>query len=182
MATSHSEFEGDVFFPSEDIVTDAHVPDWISLLEDAKEDYLGFWEARASELEWHREWEQILDDSNPPFFKWFTGGKTNIVTNALDRHQETWRRNKLALIWEGEPSDVRTFPYHALNREVCRFANILKSMGARKGDRITIYMGRIPEIVMAMLACAKIVRCIPSCMADFLWKPFINASKIHKAN
>lgn len=156
MSTSHSEIEGDVFFPSEDIVADAHVPDWKTLIEDAKEDYLGFWEARASELEWQREWEQVLDDSNPPFFKWFTGGKTNIVTNALDRHQKTWRRNKLALIWEGEPGDVRTFSYHALNREVCRFANILKSMGARKGDRITIYMGRIPEIVMAMLACAKI--------------------------
>lgn len=156
MSDPSQKFEGDVYFPPNEMIEEAHVPDWEALLKEADKDYVGFWEARAKDLHWYQEWDQVLDDSNKPFFKWFTGGKTNIVLNALDRHQDTWRRNKLALIWEGEPGDVRTFSYHALNREVCHFANILKSMGARKGDRITIYMGRIPEIMIAMLACAKI--------------------------
>ncbi|NIQ26854.1 MAG: AMP-binding protein, partial [Gammaproteobacteria bacterium] len=90
------------------------------------------------------------------FFKWFIGAKTNVCLNALDRHQNTPTRNKIALIWEGEDGSLRTFSYFALNREVCQFANILKSMGVQKGDRVTIYMPRIPELMMAMLACAKI--------------------------
>jgi acetyl-CoA synthetase len=98
----------------------------------------------------------VLDDSNKPFFQWFVGGKVNIVTNCLDRHVDTWRRNKLALIWEGEKGETRSFSYHTLNREVCMFANVLRSMGVRKGDRVTIYMGRIPELPIAMLACAKV--------------------------
>src|SRR5512137_2826587 len=156
MADERSPAEGDVYFPSPDLTSAAHVPDWDALLAEADADYLKFWEDRARELSWHEPWRQVLDDSQKPFFKWFVGVHTNIVHNALDRHQKTWRRNKLALIWEGEPGDLRTFSYHALYREVCQFANVLKSMGARKGDRITIYMGRIPEIVIAMLACAKI--------------------------
>lgn len=107
-------------------------------------------------MEWYEKWEQVLDDSNPPFFKWFVGGKTNIIHNALDRHVKTFRKNKLALIWEGEPGDVRTFSYYALNREVCKFANLLRSLGVKKGDIVTIYLPRIPEQVIAMLACAKI--------------------------
>jgi acetyl-CoA synthetase len=98
----------------------------------------------------------VLDDSNPPFFKWFVGGKTNIVHNALDRHLKTFRKNKLALIWEGEPGDTRTYSYFSLHREVCKFANVLRSMGVKKGDIVTIYLPRIPEMVIAMLACAKI--------------------------
>jgi acetyl-CoA synthetase len=156
MADDRSTAEGDLYLPPPELAAASHVPDWDALRAEADADYLGFWEERARELAWHTPWEQVLDDSNKPFFKWFVGAKTNIVHNALDRHQKTWRRNKLALIWEGEPGDLRTFSYHALHREVCQFANVLKSMGARKGDRITIYMGRIPEIVIAMLACAKI--------------------------
>ncbi len=98
----------------------------------------------------------MLDDSNKPFYKWFTGGKTNIVANAIDRHLDSETKNKLALIWEGEPGDVRTYSYFALNREVSKFANVLKAMGAKKGDIVTIYMPQIPEIIIAMLACAKI--------------------------
>ena len=94
--------------------------------------------------------------STAPFYKWFTGGKINIVNNAIDRHLNTWRRNKLALIWEGEPGDYRTYSYHALNREVSKFANVLKSMGVKKGEIVTIYMPQIPELAIAMLACAKI--------------------------
>ena len=156
MADDRSTADGEVYLPTPEIVSAAHVPDWEALSAEADANYVKFWEDRARELAWHAPWQQVLDESNRPFYKWFVGARTNIVHNALDRHQKTWRRNKLALIWEGEPGDLRTFSYHALHREVCQFANVLKSMGARKGDRITIYMGRIPEIVIAMLACAKI--------------------------
>lgn len=156
MADDRSTTDGEIYLPTPEIVSAAHVPDWEALSAEADANYVKFWEDRARELVWHAPWQQVLDQSNKPFYKWFVGARTNIVHNALDRHQKTWRRNKLALIWEGEPGDLRTFSYHALHREVCQFANVLKSMGARKGDRITIYMGRIPEIVIAMLACAKI--------------------------
>ena len=148
--------EGEVYHPPQEVAAQAHVPDWGKLLAEADADYLGFWEARARELEWQAPWRTVMDDSRAPFFQWFPEARTNIVHNALDRHVATWRRNKLALIWEGEPGDLRTFSYHALHREVGQFAQVLKSMGAQRGDRITIYMGRIPEIVIAMLACAKI--------------------------
>ncbi len=124
---------------------------------EATKDPVKFWEDRAKEMvDWFEPWEKALDDSNAPFYKWFVGAKTNIVYNALDRHMKTWRRNKLALIWEGEPGDRRTFSYYRLWQEVNRFANILKAMGVKKGDRVTIYMGRVPELPIAMLATAKI--------------------------
>jgi acetyl-CoA synthetase len=126
------------------------------LRADAAKDPLGFWEERAKELDWYSPWRKVLDDSKPPFYKWFVGGKTNIVLNALDRHIGTPIQNKLALIWEGEDGTQKTYSYFALNREVCQFANILKSMGVRKGDRVTIYLPRILELPIAMLACAKI--------------------------
>jgi acetyl-CoA synthetase len=144
------------FHPDEDVVNNAHVKDYEALYNEAAADLEGFWATRAESLEWYKKWDQVLDDSNAPFYKWFVGGRTNIVLNALDRHVRTWRRNKLALIWEGEPGDQRTFSYWRLNQEVCKFANVLRSMGVRKGDTVTIYMGRIPEIIIAMLACAKI--------------------------
>jgi len=115
-----------------------------------------FWSDMANELEWFEPWQQVLDDSNKPFFKWFVGAKTNIVHNAIDRHLKTWRKNKLALIWEAEDGAQRTFSYFALNREVSKLANVLKSMGVKKGDIVTIYLPRIPELMFAMLACAKI--------------------------
>jgi acetyl-CoA synthetase len=146
-----------LFHPSRDIVDAAHVPDYDALRAEAAENPVGFWEARARELlDWYAPWEKTLDDSEAPFFKWFTGGKTNVVLNALDRHQGNATRNKIALVWEGEDGSLRTFSYFALNREVCQFANVLKSMGVQKGDRVTIYMPRIPELMMAMLATAKI--------------------------
>jgi len=144
------------YYPNQDILTNANVSEYDSLYSRSIADPQSFWGERASELEWFKEWDKVLDDSNPPFFKWFSGGVTNIVYNCLDRHLKTWRKNKLALIWEGEPGDVRTFSYFALNREVCKFANVLRSMGVRKGDIVTIYLPRIPEQVIAMLACAKI--------------------------
>ena len=148
--------ENDFYYPPPDVVSMAHIKEYEALYRRSLEDPQSFWAERAEELEWFQKWDQVLDDSNPPFYKWFPGAKTNIVYNALDRHLKTWRKNKLALIWEGEPGDVRTFSYYSLNREVCKFANVLRSMGVRKGDTVTIYLPRIPEQVIAMLAAAKV--------------------------
>lgn len=147
----------DVFEPDQNIVDNAWVSDWKTLEGKARAGPIAYWDEQAQELEWSKPWDKVLDDSNKPFFQWFTGAKTNIVTNAVDRHLSTARRNKLALIWVGENTDeVRTFSYFALNREVEQMANVLKAMGVRKGDVVTIYLPRIPEIFFAMLACAKI--------------------------
>jgi acetyl-CoA synthetase len=148
--------EGEVFYPSEQVIEQANVKEYDALYERSIKDREGFWAEQAGELEWFKKWDKVLDDSKKPFYKWFVGAKTNIIQNAIDRHLKTWRRNKLAFIWEGEPGDLRTFSYHALNREVSKFANVLKSMGVRKGEVVTIYMPQIPELVIAMLACAKI--------------------------
>jgi acetyl-CoA synthetase len=156
MAGMTSETRQEIYKPSRDIIEQAIVPNPAEMSSRAKADLEGFWEEQARQFVWFSPWEKVLDDSNKPFYKWFVGATTNIAYNCLDRHVETWRRNKLALIWEGEKGDVRTFSYHALNREVCMFANVLRSMGVKKGDRVTIYMGRIPELSIAMLACAKI--------------------------
>jgi acetyl-CoA synthetase len=146
----------DIYYPSEEVVKAAHIQEYESMYQRSMEDPQGFWGEMAGELEWYRKWDRVLDDSDAPFYKWFVGGETNIVHNALDRHLITSHKNKLALIWEGEPGDVRTFSYFALNREVCKFANVLRSMGVKKGEIVTIYLPRIPEQVIAMLACAKI--------------------------
>lgn len=157
MPETKRQMEGEVFYPSDEVVAHANLKDWDQLAEFARNDLAGFWAKEAAELEWFEPWEQVLDDANPPFFKWFTGGKVNITHNAVDRHLQTYRKNKLALIWESEDGKTdRTYSYYSLNREVCRMANIIKAMGIVKGDRVTIYMGRVPEIVFAMLACAKI--------------------------
>jgi acetyl-CoA synthetase len=157
MAISKEQMDGEVYFPAQEVIDQAHLKDWDAVAEKALKDPQAFWAAEAEELEWFQKWDKVLDDSNKPFFKWFTGAKTNIVHNAIDRHLKTYRKNKLALIWESEDGkDHRTFSYFAMNREVSRFANIIKAMGITKGDRVTIYMGRVPEIAFAMLACAKI--------------------------
>ncbi len=157
MPNDKPKMEGDVYFPSDEVVAQANVPNWDEMANFALKDLEGFWAERAQELEWFEKWDKVLDDSNKPFFKWFTGGKVNIVHNCLDRHLKTWRKNKLALIWVSEDGkEERTFSYFSLNREVNRFANIIKAMGVTKGDRVTIYLPRIPEIFFAMLACAKI--------------------------
>ncbi|HNM16231.1 MAG TPA: AMP-binding protein, partial [bacterium] len=145
-----------MYHPSKDVIANAHIKDYETLYRRSVTDREGFWAEEAGKLEWYKSWDRVLDDSKKPFYKWFTGGQTNIILNAIDRHLRDWRRNKLAIIWEGEPGDVRTYSYHALNREVSKFANVLKSMGVRKGEIVTIYMPQIPELVFAMLACAKI--------------------------
>ncbi len=144
------------YYPSEEIVQNANIPDYEAVYKEAQDDPEAFWAKQAENLHWFKKWDQVLDRSNAPFYKWFVGAQTNIAYNALDRHVKTYRRNKLALIWEGEPGEHRTFSYWRLWREVNKFANVLKSLGVKKGDRVTIYMGRVPELVIAMLACAKI--------------------------
>ena len=145
-----------VYPPSEAVTKQANVKEYNQLYQKSITQREQFWAEQAETLEWYKKWDKVLDTSKKPFFKWFVGAQTNIIHNAIDRHIKTWRRNKLAYIWEGENGDVRTFSYHALNREVTKFANILKAMGAKKGDVITIYMPQIPELAFAMLACAKI--------------------------
>jgi acetyl-CoA synthetase len=157
MLKTEPKLEGEVYYPSEEVIAQANVQNWEEMADFALKDLEGFWAERAEELEWFEKWDKVLDDSNKPFFKWFVGGKVNIVHNCLDRHVKTWRKNKLALIWVSEDGkEERTFSYYSLNREVNRFANIIKAMGVTKGDRVTIYLPRIPEIVFAMLACAKV--------------------------
>lgn len=148
--------QDEIYNPSPEVIAQANVKDPDTVRKEAAQDIEAYWAKRAEELDWYKKWDKVLDESNKPFYQWFVGGKTNIVLNALDRHVKTWRRNKLALIWESEKGELRTMSYHALNREVCKFANVLKSMGISKGDRVTIYMPRIPETVIAMLATAKI--------------------------
>ena len=116
-----------IYHPTESIVENANVKEYDELYKRSIKDREGFWAEQAENLEWYKKWDKVLDDSNKPFYKWFVGAKTNIIQNAIDRHLKTWRRNKIAFIWEGEPGDVKVFSYHALNREVTKFANILKS-------------------------------------------------------
>ncbi len=146
----------DIFYPSEEIIKNANIKDYDTIYNRSIEDREGFWSEQAEQLEWFKKWDQVLDKSNIPFYKWFVGGKINIVQNAIDRHLKTWRRNKLALIWEGENGDERYYSYHALNREVSKLANVLKSFGVKKGDIVTIYMPQIPQLLISMLACVKI--------------------------
>ncbi len=150
------KIEGKTINPSQQVIDRANVKEYDKMYKYSIENPEKFWEEQAGHLDWYKKWDKVLDKSNPPFFKWFEGGKTNIILNAIDRHQVTATRNKLALIWEGEPGETRSFSYHALSREVCHFAFILKSMGVMKGDVVTIYMPQIPEQIFAMLACAKI--------------------------
>ena len=155
--SENSPLSGEVFYPSPEVVEQAHIQSYEEMHQAAISDLSGFWGRIAAEnFEWFAPWEKVLDDSNAPFYEWFVGAKVNLVHNALDRHMRTAIRNKAALIFEGEQGDVRTYTYQQLNHEVCKFSSVLRSMGVRKGDRVTIYMGRIPELAIAMLACAKI--------------------------
>ncbi len=147
----------EIYEPPEEIKEKAWVKDE-SVYQKAEEDFISFWDEIAkSEVEWFEPYDKVLDDSNPPFYKWFVGGKINITYNCLDRHVNSWRKNKAAIIWQGEPeNEVRVITYYELYRRVCRFANALKDLGVKKGDRVTIYMGMVPELPVAMLACARI--------------------------
>ena len=146
--------EGRRFPPPEPFRNRAVVRD-PRIYEDASRDPEGFWAAIARELHWFRPWSKVLEWKNPNA-RWFVGGTTNIAYNALDRHLAGPRRTKAAIIWEGEPGDERVLTYADLHREVSRFANVLKGLGVRAGDRVAIYLPMIPELPIAMLACARI--------------------------
>ena len=125
------------------------------IYEKAAGDPEKFWAEEAKQLEWIKPWTKVLE-WDPPHAKWFVGGKLNIAANCIDRHIRGANRNKAALIWEGEPGDRRTLTYWDLYVEVSRFANVLKGLGVKKGDRVAIYLPLIPEAAISMLACARI--------------------------
>ena len=143
------------FRPPAEFSRAAHASD-PGVYERAAADPEGFWASYAGELEWFREWDTVLDWSEAPRARWFEGGRLNVAHNCLDRHLKGARRNKAALVWEGEPGDTRTYTYWDLHREVSRFANVLKGLGVARGDRVAIYLPMIPEAAIAMLACARI--------------------------
>ena len=143
-----------VFPPPEGFRSAAHCST-DALYEAAARDPEGFWASFAEQLDWFRRWDRVLD-WQPPHAKWFVGGAINASVNCLDRHITTARRNKAALIWEGEPGERRTLTYWDLYRDVNKFANVLKKLGVRRGDRVAIYMPMVPEVAVAMLACARI--------------------------
>ena len=147
-----------VFSPPIDFASHAHVPDrarYDTLYQWSVENPDGFWREMATRLRWTKQFERVLD-WQPPYAKWFIGGQLNIADNCLDRHLDGPRRNKAALVWIGEPGEQRVLTYHALHREVCRFANVLKGLGVKAGDRVGIYLPMIPEAAITMLACARI--------------------------
>ncbi len=150
--------EARLFAPSKEFAAQAHIKsmaEYEKLWQRAKDDPEGFWGEQAGSLHWFQRWNKVLEWKEP-FAKWFVGGKLNVSYNCLDRHLTTARKNKAAIIWEGEPGDSRVLRYQDLHREVCKFANVLKGLGIKAGDRVTIYMPLIPEAAIAMLACARI--------------------------
>jgi len=147
-----------VFPPPSAFSARAHVgamAEYERLSRLAEENPDKFWADIAAELDWFSPWRTVLE-WKAPFAKWFVGATTNLSHNCLDRHLTSARRNKAAIIWEGEPGDSRTLTFHDLHREVCKFANVLKHLGVAKGDRVGIYLPMIPEAAIAMLACARI--------------------------
>jgi acetyl-CoA synthetase len=148
-----------VFKPSKAFSSQAYVKSFAAyqaLYRKARKNPEAYWSSQAKELlTWFAPWKKTLV-WKLPFAQWFVGGKINVSTNCLDRHLTTWRRNKAAIIWEGEPGDRRTLTYQELHGDVCRFANALKKLGLSKGDRVGIYMPMIPEAAVAMLACARL--------------------------
>lgn len=147
--------ENMIFNPPADIAENANAK--ADIYELAKKDYIGYWDAQAKEfVNWFKPYEKVLDDTSAPFYKWFTGGKLNVSYNCLDRHAKSDRRNKAAILYENEIGKQVCFTYGMLYREVNKFANVLKSLGVNKGDRVALYMPMIPEAVVAMLACTRI--------------------------
>jgi acetyl-CoA synthetase len=141
--------------PPEDFTRQANVTD-PSAYEEAERDFEGFWAELARDLHWFEEWDQVLS-WDPPEAQWFVGGKLNVAYNCLDYQVEQGKGDKTALIWEGDdPGDTRTFTYSELTAAVKKFANVLKELGVRKGDPVSIYLPMIPELPIAMLACARI--------------------------
>jgi len=150
--------ESRMFPPPKEFAAEAHVKsfdEYEKLYAEAAADPEAFWAKQAESIQWFKKWDTVLE-WNEPFAKWFVGGKLNIAFNCLDRHLGTWRKNKAAIIWEGEPGETRTLTYLQLHRQVSKFANVLKKLGVVSGDRVALYMPLVPELAIAMLACARI--------------------------
>ncbi len=147
--------EDRIFNPRDEIIQAAYVKDWEAELK-AGQDFETYWEKKAKQFEWYAPWTKVLDDTSKPFYKWFVDGKTNITYNAVDRHIQTDRRNKVALLYVNENSEERKVTYYELCREVNKMANALKKLGVIKGDRVAMYLPMSVELVVSMLACAKI--------------------------
>ncbi|MDQ5808526.1 MAG: acetate--CoA ligase, partial [Actinomycetota bacterium] len=143
------------FEPPQEFRSGAVVAD-PGVYEEAAHDRLAWWEKQAERLEWFEKWDKVLDDSNPPFYKWFTGGKLNVSYNCVDRHVEAGRGDKVAFHWHGEEGETKDVTYADLHRDVQRFANALKDLGVEQGDVVGIFLPMIPEVVVAMLACTRI--------------------------
>ncbi|WP_339676976.1 acetate--CoA ligase, partial [uncultured Gimesia sp.] len=146
------------FPPPAEFVEQANISsmeEYQKLWNRAKDDPAGFWGDLAQDLEWSQPYESVIEGEMPET-KWFKGGKINASVNCIDRHLDSWRKNKAAIIWEGEPGDTRVLRYQDLYREVCKFANCLKKLGVETGDRVTLYMPMVPELAIAMLACSRI--------------------------
>jgi len=147
-----------VFQPNKEFTKNANIKSMAQYKKMYKESILNpekFWGDVAGELHWFKYWTKVKQ-WNPPNAKWYLGGKTNLSYNCLDRHLTTWRRNKAAIIWEGEPGETRILTYQVMFREVCKFANVLKQLGVGKGDCVAVYMGMVPELAIAILACTRI--------------------------
>lgn len=150
--------ENRVFPPPEEFSSVAHIKGighYRELYNESINDPEGFWGKVADELHWFKKWSRVRE-WNPPYARWFVDAQTNLSYNCLDRHLNSARRNKAALIWEGESGEVRTLTYQQLHHDVCKFANVLLSLGIKTGDRVILYMGMVPELAIAMLACARI--------------------------
>jgi acetyl-CoA synthetase len=150
--------ESRLFPPAAEFTAQANIAseeEYQQMWQRAKDDPAGFWGDMAENLHWFRKYDKVVEGDMPDT-KWFVGGKLNASYQCLDRHLSSWRKNKAAIIWEGEPGDTRVLRYQDLHREVCKFANVLKRLGVETGDRVTIYMPMIPELAIAMLACARI--------------------------
>jgi acetyl-CoA synthetase len=147
-----------MFHPPKEFASRAHVKsfdEYEKLYAEAAADPEAFWAEQAHDIHWFKKWDKILE-WNEPFAKWFVGGKLNIAYNCLDRHLTSWRKNKAAIIWEGETGEIKTITYQQLHQEVSRFANVLKALGVQTGDRVALYMPLVPALAVAMLACARI--------------------------
>src|SRR5919202_3160312 len=147
--------EVEKFDPPKEFAENAVVTDQ-GIWERAESDPEAFWAEQAEQLHWHERWDQVMDWSNPPFAKWFTGGKLNVAYNCLDRHVEAGRGDRVAFHWRGEEGEERDVTYEDLHRDVQRLANALKDHGIESGDVVGIYLPMIPEVAVAMLACARI--------------------------
>src|SRR5436190_6439286 len=147
--------EQEKFAPPDEFRENANISDE-SIYDEADKDFEGFWEKQAEALDWEQKWDQVLDWSDPPNAKWFVGGKLNVAYNCVDRHVEAGNGDRVAFHWRGEEGEERDVTYADLHRDVQKFANGLKSLGVEPGDVVGIFLPMIPEVVVAMLACARI--------------------------